>query len=58
MPSRRALLRICASGTLLGVAGCPGSGGDAPGETTTDTIESATISTAAACPTTTAEESS
>ncbi|WP_135853770.1 hypothetical protein [Halorussus salinus] len=40
MPSRRALLGTVASGTLLGVAGCLGSGVDAPGGTTADTDSS------------------
>jgi len=105
MPSRRALLGTVTSGTLLGVAGCLGSGGDtadgtatdtpSPSETTSgppaettaalptaeetvtvgpdrfrcnasatdvrvrpDAVESGTISTAAACPTTTTGGSS
>ncbi|WP_137284741.1 hypothetical protein [Halorussus salinisoli] len=46
MPSRRRLLRICATGLPLGVAGCLGTGGESPDETArttgTETTDSGT----------------
>jgi hypothetical protein len=51
MPSRRELLRTCAAGLSLGVAGCLGSGGKPPGEPTRTTAATETpVETTASAP--------